>query len=126
MPPSLANGEICYVGIPALDVRRSSVFYQRVFGWSLRERDDGRVAFDDGVNEVSGTWVHGRAPATEPGLPFYIMVDNITSTLDAVVANGGAIVQPIGADMPAITARIRDPAGKVIGLYQERALAPAK
>jgi hypothetical protein len=28
-------------------------------------------------------------------------------------------VQPIGADAPEITARFRDPAGNVIGLYQE-------
>jgi hypothetical protein len=28
-------------------------------------------------------------------------------------------VQPIGADLPEITARFRDPAGNVFGLYQE-------
>jgi hypothetical protein len=28
-------------------------------------------------------------------------------------------VQPIGADAPEITARVRDPAGNVIGLYQQ-------
>jgi predicted enzyme related to lactoylglutathione lyase len=122
----MANGKICYVEIPALDVRRSALFYQRVFGWSLRERGDGRVAFDDGVNEVSGTWVPGRAPAAEPGLLVHIMVASVASTLDAVVANGGAIVQPIGADAPEITARFRDPAGNVLGLYQERSIAPAK
>jgi len=38
-----------------------------------------------------------------------------------IVANGGEIVQPIGADAPEITARFRDPAGNVIGLYQPRA-----
>ena len=31
----------------------------------------------------------------------------------------GEIVQPIGADAPEITARFRDPAGNVIGLYQQ-------
>jgi predicted enzyme related to lactoylglutathione lyase len=36
-----------------------------------------------------------------------------------VEANGGEIVQPIGADAPEITARFRDPAGNVVGLYQE-------
>ena len=34
-------------------------------------------------------------------------------------ANGGAIVQPIGADAPEITARFADPDGNVLGLYQE-------
>ena len=49
------------------------------------------------------------------------MVDSVEATADAVVANGGEIVQPIGADAPEITARFRDPAGNVIGLYQEPA-----
>jgi uncharacterized protein len=65
--------------------------------------------------------VLGRAPAAEPGFVIYIMVDSVKATMDAVVANGGEIVQPIGADAPEITARFRDPGGNVIGLYQEPA-----
>ena len=49
------------------------------------------------------------------------MVDSVAASLEAIVANGGEIVQPIGADAPEITARFRDPAGNVIGLYQQRA-----
>ena len=70
---------------------------------------------------MSGTWVRGRPTAPEPGLLVYIMVDSVAATLDAIVANGGEIVQPIGADAPEITARFRDPAGNVIGLYQQPA-----
>ena len=50
----------------------------------------------------------------------YIMVDSMDAALQAIVANGGEIVQPVGADAPEITARFRDPAGNVIGVYQER------
>ena len=57
----------------------------------------------------------------EVGLLVYIMVDSVSVALDAVVANGGKIVQPIGMDAPEITARFSDPAGNVIGLYQEPA-----
>jgi predicted enzyme related to lactoylglutathione lyase len=46
------------------------------------------------------------------------MVDSVAATLDLIVATGGEIVQPIGADAPEITARFRDPGGNVIGLYQ--------
>ena len=49
------------------------------------------------------------------------MVDDVAATLDAVTARGGKIVQPIGEDAPEITARFRDPAGNVIGLYQQPA-----
>jgi predicted enzyme related to lactoylglutathione lyase len=117
--PTLANGKICYLEIPAIDVKASASFYRDVFGWQLRERGDGSVAFDDAVGEVSGTWVLGRRAATEPGLMVYIMVDSVAATIDAIVANGGRIVQPIGMDAPEVTARFSDPAGNVIGLYQE-------
>jgi predicted enzyme related to lactoylglutathione lyase len=121
MPPTLANGKICYIEIPATDIPRSSNFYQRVFGWNIRKRGDGSVAFDDGAGEVSGVWVLGRPPAAKPGLLLYVMVDSVAATLDTIVANGGEIVQPIGADAPEITASFSDPAGNVIGIYQQPA-----
>src|SRR6266850_4616391 len=116
MPPTLANGKICYIELPAVDVLRSAGFYEKVFGWKIRQRGDGHTAFDDATGEVSGTWVVGRKPSSEPGLLFYIMVDSVAATIDAVIAHGGALVQPIGADAPEITARFRDPGGNVIGL----------
>ena len=119
MPPTMANGKVCYVELPALDVERSASFYAAVFGWELRRRSDGQIAFDDTVGEVSGTWVTGRPPSPEPGLLLYVLVDSVEAAVDAVVAHGGEIVQPIGADAPELTARFRDPGGNVLGLYQE-------
>jgi uncharacterized protein len=119
MIPTLGNGKICYVEIPANDVQRSAEFYEKVFGWKIRKRGNGAIAFDDGVGEVSGTWVTGRPPATTPGLLIYIMVDSVAATIDTIIAHGGELVQPIGADAPEITARFRDPTGNVIGLYQQ-------
>jgi len=46
------------------------------------------------------------------------MCDSVAATLDAILAHQGEIV-PIGADAPEITARFRDPAGNVIGPYQQ-------
>jgi len=117
--PTLGNGKICYLEIPATDIERSAEFYRRVFGWKTRKRGDGHLAFDDGVGEVSGTWVLGRPPSTSPGLLIYVMVDSVAAAIERVVASGGAVVQPIGADAPEITARFRDPGGNVLGLYQQ-------
>jgi hypothetical protein len=119
MPPTRANGKICYIEIPAVDIGRSADFYAKAFGWRIRTPGDGRTAFDDPVGEVSGAWVRGRKAWSEPGLLFYIMVDGVAAAIDTVMANGGVLVQPIGADAPEITARFKDPAGNVIGLYQE-------
>jgi len=121
MPPTLGNGKVCYIELPATDVGRSAAFYEAVFGWVTRRRGDGHLAFDDGVGEVSGTWVTGRPPSGEPGLLVYVMVDSVEATLEAIVREGGDVVQPIGADAPEITARFRDPSGNVLGLYQEPA-----
>ena len=119
MPPTLANGKICYIEMPAVDIRRSADFYAKVFGWKIRQRGNGSTAFDDTTGQVSGTWVVGRPPLTQPGLLVYIMVDSAAASVEAIVANGGELVQPIGADAPEITARFKDPGGNVIGLYQE-------
>ena len=118
MPPTLSNGKICYVELPATDIQQSAEFYHRVFGWRIRQRGDGATAFDDTTGKVSGSWVRGRTPGA-PGLLVYIMVDSVADTIAFVVASGGQIVQPIGADAPEITARFRDPGGNVIGLYQQ-------
>jgi hypothetical protein len=118
--PTYANGKICYIEMPAMDIARSADFYRKSFGWNIRQRGDGSTSFDDGVGEVSGTWVLRRPPSATPGLLIYIMVDSVAAAVESIVANGGEIVQPIGADAPEITARFRDPGGNVVGLYQQR------
>jgi len=119
-PPTLGHGKICYLEIPAIDICRSAKFYEKVFGWKTQERGDGTLTFVDGVGQVSGVWVTGAPPATSPGLMVHIMVNNVELTLKEVVEQDGEIAQPIGAHLPEITARFRDPAGNVLGLYQDR------
>jgi predicted enzyme related to lactoylglutathione lyase len=91
MPPTPANGKVCYIEIPAVDINRSADFYSKVFGWRIRQRGDGHTAFDDTTGAVSGTWVVGRKASSEPGLLIYIMVDSVAATVDAVIAHGGAL-----------------------------------
>lgn len=118
MPQTNPHGKICYLEIPAIDVRRSSEFYAKVFAWELRTRGDGAVAFNDAACAVSGTWVIGRPPSTAPGLLIYIWCDSVAATIKAVLAHGGELVQDIRADAPEITARFRDPGGNMVGLYE--------
>ena len=54
--PTFANGKICYIEVPSRHINESSSFYNKVFGWQVRTKGEGSVAFDDGVGEVSGTW----------------------------------------------------------------------
>ena len=52
----MPHGKICYLEIPANRAEDSARFYSDIFGWKVRERGDGNLAFDD-TGCVSGTWV---------------------------------------------------------------------
>lgn len=109
--------------IPAVDVRQAAAFYEKVFGWDIRGRDSGRPEFSYPAADVTGAWVTSRAISREPGLLPYIWVDHIDATLTAIEAQGGAIVETPHLDSPGgeWIATFRDPAGNVMGLYQEGA-----
>jgi uncharacterized protein len=115
--PTLRNGKICHIELPASHPAASAAFYEGVFGWKVH-RHGSSLAFDDPTDEVSGHWVPDR-PTSSPGLLIYIWVDDIHRAIDAVVAEGCELVQPIGGDPGELTARFIDPGGNVIGLYQE-------
>jgi len=118
---AIPHGKICYLQLPATDVERSARFYSTVFGWGLRRRSDGTLAFDDtdGSLGVSGTWVTDRPPSTAPGVLVWIMVDDVAAVLDAIVAAGGDVVEPISGEAPEFVATFRDPAGNVLGVGQQ-------
>lgn len=121
--PDFANGKICYIEIPAIDIDKSAAFYRDSFDWNVRARGDGITAFDDGVGQVSGVWVTGRPLHDGTGLFIYIMVENIEASVDALIANGGEIVEPIDRSTPNVVAKFRDPAGNIFGLFEEPGLA---
>ncbi len=58
--------------------------------------------------------------AVDGTLLVYIMVDDLESACDKVVAAGGEIVERSKPDAREKFARFRDPAGNVLGLYQDR------
>ena len=118
--PTFANGKICYIEIPALDIQQSSKFYQNVFGWNIREDNGGNISFDDTVGQVSGMWVLDREPTTKPGLLISIMVYSISDTLKLVVENNGKVVQDPDNNASEVIARFSDPAGNVLCLYQDQ------
>lgn len=118
-----AHGKICYLVLPAASPDDLAAFYATVFAWSTRRHDDGSLAFDDPVGGVSGMWVTGRPPASNPGMEIHIMVRDAAATEAAIVAAGGTIVQPSDVAAPEIWGLFRDPYGNQLGYYQERTLA---
>jgi predicted enzyme related to lactoylglutathione lyase/uncharacterized glyoxalase superfamily protein PhnB len=117
----LPRPRLCYLEIPAVDLRQSVDFYENVFGWNMRRRDSTHPSFDD-AGAVSGAFVTGREISREPGLLPYIWVDAIDATLSRAAVHGGAIIEAPRPDSPGGScwiATFRDPAGNLIGLYQE-------
>jgi predicted enzyme related to lactoylglutathione lyase len=113
------HGGLSYLEIPAIDPRRSSEFYEKVLGWSLRERDTDDPRFEDATGHLIGRWVTGRAIAREPGLLPYIYVDRIDEAVARVMAHDGTVAEAPYAEGNLWVATFRDPAGNLIGLWQE-------
>lgn len=117
----MPHGKICYLEIPASTAEDSAEFYASIFGWKVRQRGDGNLAFDDAEGGVSGTWVKEQDRQPDERTRVYIMVDSIADTLDHIVKAGGSVRHPrteIARGMGAF-AIFEDPVGNEFGLYEE-------
>lgn len=126
IPPDWRTGKVCYVELPADEPEVSAEFYRRAFGWSVGRRGDGSVTFSDTGGGVSGAFVTGRPPATEPGAVLYVMVSDAGTARASVTAAGGRILRESGPGEPEVFAWFADPAGNVLGIYQQPGLAEAE
>ena len=116
----MPHGKICYLEIPANVAQDSADFYSRIFGWKVRTRGDGELAFDD-TGGVSGTWVKESDRTPDERTRVYIMVDAIADTLKLIQASGGRVLTArteIGPGMGAFASFV-DPVGNEFGLYEE-------
>ena len=116
----MPHGKICYLEIPANKAEDAAAFYSTMFGWTVRPRGDGNLAFDDS-GSVSGTWVKESDRTPDERTRVYIMVDSIAESLEQIQAAGGKVLTPrkdIGPNMGAFAA-FADPVGNEFGLYEE-------
>jgi hypothetical protein len=129
-PPTLRTGKLCYLEIPARDVHQSAAFYEQAFGWTIREGGTDRPSFDDTTGEVSGAWVTSRVPVadadSDAGILPYIMVADAAGAAQRLVAAGGVMVLPVATYGTEVLGTFRDPAGNLMGIYQQTGLAQAE
>lgn len=121
MPHLFGHGRLSYIQIPAVDTRASAAFYEKVFGFQVRgDGDDAdHLGFTDATGDMIGAWIRGRAVSGEPGVLPYIYVHGIDGILEQVTAAGGEIVRPPYPEGDLWVATFRDPAGNVIGIWQQ-------
>jgi predicted enzyme related to lactoylglutathione lyase len=125
VPPNIARaGKLSYVQIPAADVQASAAFYRAVFGWAVLGGGDDHLSFADASGDLIGAWVTGRPPSVEPGILPYIYVDDVDASSASIVSHGGEIVRPVYREGELLVATFRDPAGNVLGIWQDGAARP--
>ncbi len=64
-----------------------------------------------------------RTPDADPGILPYVMVADAASAVDGVVAAGGTVVLPAATYGTETLATFLDPAGNLLGIYQQPGLA---
>jgi predicted enzyme related to lactoylglutathione lyase len=115
------HGGLSYLQIPAIDIRHSAEFYEKVLGWRVEHREGGDIRFSDPSGHLIGRWIPGRKVARSSRLTPYFYVNRIDEAVAAVVAHGGEIVKAPYTEGNLHIATVRDPAGNFIGLWQDAA-----
>ena len=113
-------GGISYLAIPAQDAAASADFYRAVFGWEIRG-DSDMPSFSDGTGHVIGHWRTDLPAAGEAGIRPYIYVTLLDEVLAKAVEQGAEVVSAPYPEGSLTIATVRDPAGNVIGIWQEAA-----
>jgi predicted enzyme related to lactoylglutathione lyase len=111
-------GGVSYLRIPAHDLAQSAEFYRAVFNWQLRGRPDA-PSFSDGTGHVIGHWRTDLPTAGEAGIRPYIYVTQLDDVLRKAAERGAAVVTLPYQEGNLTIATVRDPAGNVIGIWQE-------
>jgi predicted enzyme related to lactoylglutathione lyase len=116
--PVFRVGGVSYLRIPATDPPASAAFYAAVLGWTVRT-DRADPSFEDGTGHVIGHFVSDLGVAGDAGVRPYVYVEQVDAALAAVAEHGGEVVTPPYAEGHLWVATFRDPAGNVIGVWQQ-------
>jgi uncharacterized protein len=113
------HGGLSYLELPATDVHRSGTFYKKVLGWKLRGGKADPSKFSDQSGHLIGRWVTGRAINRKPGLLAFFYVNRLDVAVKRVIPCAGEMVRAPHPEGDVLIAIVRDPAGNLIGLWQD-------
>lgn len=117
-------GTVTWIDLTVPNADAVRAFYEEVAGWAsesvtMQDYNDFCMLPAAGAAPVAGI-CHSRG--VNAGLPpqwlIYINVRNLNDSLEAVVRNGGEILERRPASSWGTMAVIRDPAGAVCALFQ--------
>ena len=122
--PHLArHGGITYLEIPAVDPQKSAAFYEALLHWRIMNRDSSQIKFSDPSGYLIGRFITGRPISRDAGMLHYIYVNDVEEVVRLAPQYGGEVAEAPRPEGNLRVARLRDPAGNLIGIWQ--AMPPA-
>jgi hypothetical protein len=116
--PLARHGGLSYLVIPAVRPEESAGFYEAVLSWQVDRRSADDFRFTDGQGLLIGRWIHTDAVAKSGApVPYYYVTD-LDRAIETVGERGCEVVEPIKPEGDLRLARVRDPAGNTLGLWQ--------
>lgn len=124
MSNKMSHGEFCWNELATTDVQAAKEFYSHSFGWEFTDQqmDDTTYSMIKcGDKEFAGMWQipHDQAKHIPPHWMSYILVDNLTHSLEKVKKNGATVRVPeTKAGDFGKFAVIIDPVGAHVALWE--------
>lgn len=114
---------VTHFEINARDSKRANQFYSSLFGWSVESMGDASTGLYGMVNTGVKMGINGGIGQTQeggqPGVTFYVQVEDVQSHLDRVAALGGRVVVPLTVIPNMVTfAQFADPEGNIVGIIK--------
>jgi len=111
-------GNMCWLDLGVNDPDVAASFYGRLLNWTVAAPDESGYR----LASLRGHLVAAIGPAEDPGIPYwtvYVRTADITASVNAVAAAGGAvIVPPTPAGDAGVSAVVRDPHGTPLSFWQ--------
>lgn len=121
MQRTYPHGVTSWVDLEQADVDAALAFYGAVLGWTFHDAAPPDAPVRYVIAQVDGLDVAGigSGGADGPGWQTYVAVDDLQTTLDAVVPAGGTVTTgPTVAGEGGTWAEIVDPSGAVLRLWK--------
>jgi predicted enzyme related to lactoylglutathione lyase len=122
--PDITPGAPCWIDLMTSDTEKAKSFYTTLFGWTYetgdQEKYGGYITASKDGKMVAGIMQKQENMAQMPDVwSTYLRTDDINSTTEAAVANGGQVyMEPMEVPEQGTMAMYGDSSGAAIGAWQ--------
>ena len=115
-----SNIKIDYIEFPVFYLEQVKTFYSDTFGWTFQDFGPEYCAFKDG-NIDGGFFISELSSKTSNGAALIVLYsDDLESTQDIIVKNGGIIVKEIFTFPGGRRFHFKDPTGNELAVWSEK------